>query len=324
MPERPPGNTALDPVMQSVLEGFLSKLTSEFDLEGHRQMLLAVQPPREALPELRIENRAISYGDLTDIPVRIYWPPTEQQENLPIVVFYHGGGWVLGFADLDTHDMVARDHCVVADAIVVSVDYRLAPEHPYPAAVDDSWAALQWVGEHAVELGGDPTRIAVAGDSAGGNLSAVMTQLARDNGGPALVYQLLWYPATTADLTLPSALENSDAPTLKKFQMEAAYSLYAPDVDLSEPSRAPTTLAPANATDFSALPPAYIATTQCDLLRDDGYRYADLLSAAGVPVEFHNSQTLPHGYANFAPVVPAAAETTLLGLQALKAALKGR
>ena len=310
--------------MQSVLEGFLSKITSEFDPEGIRKMLLAVQPPRETLPELRIENRAISYGELTEIPVRIYWPPTEQQENLPIVVFYHGGGWVLGFGDLDTHDVVARDHCVVAEAIVVSVDYRLAPEHRYPAAVDDSWAALQWVAEHAVELGGDPTRIAVAGDSAGGNLSAVMTQLARDNGGPALVYQLLWYPPTTADLTAASALENSDIPILNIGYLEAAYSLYAPDVDISEPATAPATLAPANATDFSALPPAYIATTQRDLLRDDAYRYADLLSAAGVPVEFHDSQTLPHGYANFAPVVPAAAETTRRGLLALRAALKRR
>ena len=305
--------------MQSVLEGFLSDPTSEFDL---RKMLLALQPPQETLPKLRIENRVICCDGLS-VPVRIYWPATEQQENPPIVVFYHGGGWLLGAGDLDTHDTVARDHCVVAETIVVSVDYRLAPEHLHPAAVHDSWAALQWVAEHAVELGGDPTRIAVAGDSAGGNLSAVMTQRARDNGGPALVYQLLWYPATTADLSLPSALENSDAPLLKKVLMEAAYRLYAPDVDLCEPSTAPATLAPANATDFSGLPPAYIATTQCDVLRDDGYRYADLLSAAGIPVDLHNSQTLPHGYANFAPVVPAAAEATRLGLQALKAALKG-
>ena len=97
---------------------------------------------------------------------------------------------------------------------MVSVDYRLAPEHPYPQGIDDSWAALRWVGEHASELGGDPSRIAVAGDSAGGNISAVMTQLARDNGGPALVFQLLWYPSTTGDTSLPSMIENADAPIL--------------------------------------------------------------------------------------------------------------
>ena len=117
-------------------------------------------------------------------------------------MFFHGGGWAVG--DLDSYDGEARNHAVGAGALVVSIDYRLAPEHPYPAAVDDVWAATQWVAAHGEELGADPKRLAVAGDSAGGNLAAVIAQVARDSGGPPVAFQLLWYPATTWDTSLPS------------------------------------------------------------------------------------------------------------------------
>ncbi|HTQ19920.1 alpha/beta hydrolase [Mycobacterium sp.] len=310
---------AIDPRFKALLDAVPMTFNVADGVEVARAKLKQLQAPPEMLPQLRIEERTVGYGDLTDIPVRIYWPPVPAHEDLPVVVFYHGGGWSIG--DLDTHDPVARAHSVGAEAIVVSVDYRLAPEHPFPAGIDDSWAALRWVGEHAAELGGDPNRIAVAGDSAGGNISAVMAQLARDNDGPQLVFQLLWYPSTTADLSLPSFTENADAPILDPDVINAFLQWYVPGVDIDDPTHLPTTLAPANAADLSGLPPAFIATAEHDPLRDDGARYAELLRAAGVPAELRNEPNLVHGYISFALVIPACAEATGHGVAALKKAL---
>jgi acetyl esterase len=204
---------------------------------------------------------------------------------------------------------------------VVSGDYRLAPEHPFPAGLDDCWAALQWVAEHAAELGGDPSRIAVAGDSAGANLAAVMAHWARDADGPQLAFQLLWYPTITADMSLPSFTENADAPILDRDVIDAFLSWYLPGVDISDPKALPAALAPSNAEDFSGLAPAFIGSAEHDPLRDDAALYAELLNAAGVPAELSNEPTLVHGYASFALLIPAAAEATNRGIAALKAAL---
>ncbi|HEU0190612.1 MAG TPA: alpha/beta hydrolase [Mycobacterium sp.] len=313
--------SGIDPILQRVLDAFPLGFTAADGVEVAREQLRKLKPPPEMLPDLRIEERTAHYGDITGIPVRIYWPPVAQHTDLPMVVFFHGGGWCIG--DLDTHDPVARAHAVAAEAIVVSVDYRLAPEHPFPAGIDDCWAALRWVGANAAELGGDPARIAVAGDSAGGNISAVMAQLARDNGGPNLVFQLLWYPSTTGDLSLPSFTENADAPVLTPDVIDAFMGWYVPGIDIHgvDPAALPVTLAPAGAADFAGLPPAYIATAEHDPLRDDGARYAELLRAAGVPVQLSNEPTMVHGFVSFALVIPAATEATDRGLAALKAAL---
>ncbi len=309
----------VDPNLKALLDAVPLEFTVEDGVDAAREKFRALRPPPEMLPQLRIEERTIGYGDLADIPARIYWPPVQQHDNLPVLVYYHGGGWAIG--DLDTHDHVARAHAVGAEAIVVSVDYRLAPEHPFPAGVEDSWAALRWVGEHAAELGGDPTRIAVAGDSAGGNLSAIMALRARDAGGPPLVFQLLWYPVAVGDLKAPSFIENADAYILNQDVMNAFLTWYLPGVDLDDPASLPTDVAPANAESLSGLPPAFIGTAEHDPLRDDGGRYAELLTAAGVAVQHSNEPTMVHGYVSLALASPAATEAAERGIAALRAAL---
>jgi acetyl esterase/lipase len=309
----------IDPNLKMLLDAVPLEFTIDDGVEVAREKMRALKPPAELLPDMRIEQRTVGYGELTDIPVRIYWPPSEAEESLPIVVFYHGGGWAIG--DLDTHDHVARAHAIGAKAIVVSVDYRLAPEHPFPAGVEDAWAALQWVGGHAAELGGEPSRIAVAGDSAGGNLAAVMALRARDAGGPPLAFQLLWYPVAVGDLSLPSFTENADAPLLNSEVTSAFLTWYLPGMDMSDPKALPTDLAPANAATLAGLPPAFIGTAEHDPLRDDGGKYAEMLAAAGVPVQLSNEPTMVHGYASLAMASPVAAEATDRGLAALKAAL---
>ncbi len=309
----------VDPNLKALLDAVPLEFTVEDGVDAAREKFRALRPPPEMLPQLRIEERTIGDGDLADIPARIYWPPVQQHDNLPVLVYYHGGGWAIG--DLDTHDHVARAHAVGAETIVVSVDYRLAPEHPYPAGVEDSWAALRWVGEHAAELGGDPTRIAVAGDSAGGNLSAIMALRARDAGGPPLVFQLLWYPVAVGDLKAPSFIENADAYILNQDVMNAFLTWYLPGVDLDDPASLPTDVAPANAESLSGLPPAFIGTAEHDPLRDDGGRYAELLTAAGVAVQHSNEPTMVHGYVSLALASPAATEATERGIAALRAAL---
>ncbi|WP_156750116.1 alpha/beta hydrolase, partial [Mycobacterium sp. E2479] len=170
MSEPTTARPGIDPTFKTLLDAYPMTFREADGVEVARKRLRLLKVPTSMLPDLRIENRTIPHGELADIPVRIYWPDSDLT-SLPVVVFYHGGGFCLG--DLDTHDPVARAHAVGAEAIVVSVGYRLAPEHPFPAGVNDCWAALQWVADNAAGLGGDPNNIAVAGDSAGGNLAAV-------------------------------------------------------------------------------------------------------------------------------------------------------
>jgi acetyl esterase/lipase len=302
--------------LQKVLDAVPFRLTTDDGVEAARQRFRDL-PRRPLHPELRVEDRAIA-GPGGPIGIRIYWPSADPGPNAPVVLFFHGGGFVVG--DLDTHDGTAREHAVGADAIVVSVDYRLAPEHPYPAAVEDAWAATLWVAEHGPELGADTARMAVAGDSAGGTIAAVTAQRARaaDRGGPAIAFQLLWYPSTLWDPSLPSFTENATAPILDARAVAAFSRWYAGEVD---PSAPPPGMAPGRAENLDGLPPAYIGVAGHDPLRDDGIRYGELLAAAGVAVEVHNAETLVHGYLGYAGVVPAATAAQERGLAALRNAL---
>ena len=209
------------------------------------------------------------------VPVRIYWP--SEAPVLPILVWYHGGGWVVG--TLDLADSTARRLCTLAECIVISVDYRLAPEHPYPAGRDDAYAAVVWAYQNARRFGGDASRIAVGGDSAGGNLAAVVAQMVRDRAGFPLRSQVLIYPVTDASMDTASFRENLGY-GLTPDSMAWYWNHYAPQgVDRAEPY-----LSPLRAPSLQGLPPAYVATAEFDPLRDEGNAYADALRAAGVPV----------------------------------------
>ncbi len=301
-------------MLLKVLDAVPFRLTTDDGVEAARQRFRDL-PRRPLHTDLRVEDRTIP-GPAGPIGTRIYWPADVPDTGAPVVLYFHGGGFVVG--DLDTHDGTARQHAVGAGAIVVSVDYRLAPEHPYPAAVEDAWAATLWLAEHGRQIDADTTRIAVAGDSAGGTIAAVTAQRARDISGPPIAFQLLWYPSTLWDPTLPSFTENATAPILDVEAVAAFSRWYAGEVDLSEP---PPGMAPGRATSLTGLPPAYIAVAGHDPLRDDGIRYGELLAAAGVAVEVHNAETMVHGYLGYAGVVTAAPAATDRGLEALRAAL---
>jgi len=234
-------------------------------------------------------------GPAGDIPVRVYTPPGDAGPR-PLVVFYHGGGWVI--CGLDSHDAVCRDLAAGAGAIVLSVDYRLAPEHRFPAAVDDSWAALQWAHEHAGDLGADGTRLAVAGDSAGGNLAAVMALMARDHD-LRLRFQLLVYPATDFTQRRPSRDENGEGYMLTDASMAWFEGHYAPD-------RTDWRASPMLAGDHQGVAPALVLTCEYDPLRDEGMDYAATLEKGGVAVSARCYDGMIHGAFSMAAAVPAA------------------
>ncbi|MGB8387858.1 alpha/beta hydrolase [Mycobacterium sp.] len=314
--EEKPG---IDPILLKVLDAVPFRLSTDDGVDAARQRFRDL-PRKSVHPELRVEDRDIP-GPAGPIGIRIYWPPTPSGNSTasaapPVVLYFHGGGFVVG--DLDTHDGSARQHAVGTEAIVVSVDYRLAPEHPYPAAVEDAWAATLWAAAHGAEIGADTTAMAVAGDSAGGTIAAVMAQLSRDDGGPPIAFQLLWYPSTLWDPSLPSFTENATAPILDVKAVAAFSRWYAGEVDPSDP---PPAMAPGRAANLTGLPPAYIGVAGHDPLRDDGIRYGELLAAAGVPVEVHNAATMVHGYLGYAGVVPAATAAMDRGLEALRTGL---
>ena len=279
---------------------------------GSLEMVIA----SEALHD--VQDRSIP-GTGGTIPIRIYTPrPLAAGEALPIVVHFHGAGFVAG--DLDTHDAIARYYAKHADAIVVAVDYRLAPEHRFPAAVDDSYAATLWASTHATEIHGDATRLAVTGDSAGGNLAAVVSQLSRDRGEPPIAYQVLLYP--TVDWSLGAQYPSHAAFGNGDYFMTSADMEWFRGQYLSDPEQVkdPRASPIANPT-LARLPPALVVTAGHDPLRDEGKAYADRLRDAGVPVEYRCFDQTVHAFVSFAKALPAGAEALSFIASRMRAAL---
>ena len=244
--------------------------------------------PRAPGPEVAaVEDRNIPGPD-GNVPVRIYTP--KGTGTFPVLVWYHGGGWVVG--DLDTADGTARQLCVGAGCVVVSVDYRLAPETKFPGPAEDCYAATQWAADNAPAIGGDPARIAVGGDSAGGNLAAVVSLMARDRGGPALVHQLLVYPVTERNFTTNSYHANADGYGLSQDAMRWYWDHYlVSDADAQNPYAAPM-----QAKDLSGLPPALVITAEYDPLCDEGEAYAAKLREAGTHAQCTRYDGMTHGF----------------------------
>ena len=298
----------LDPPIQQMLTALesmgnpsLASGTPETAREGFRALTVNLRRPESVVPVAAVKDVRLP-GPAGHLQARVYRPDTT--EPVPTILFIHGGGFVIG--DIDTHDNQCRTVCRDVGAVVLSVGYRLAPEARFPAAVEDCVAALAWTAAHTAELGGDPARLAIAGDSAGGNLAAVVARLARDAGGPALAAQLLIYPGTDArddDDLYVSREQNADGYFLTLEDMRWFSDHYVGTADRHDPS-----LSPLLAEDLTGLAPAIVVTAEYDPLRDEGEAYARALEHAGVPVSLTRYDGLIHGFFDLAPLSPAAAE----------------
>ncbi|WP_293235088.1 alpha/beta hydrolase [Mycolicibacterium sp.] len=311
------GNT-LDTTLQFMLAAQRSAgvkgLVASSDVVVARSQLRKLSAMIDAGISVGVRDLSIP-GPAGAIPVRHY-TPVNTQGSEPLLVFFHGGGFVVG--DLDTHDDLCRLMCRDAGVHVLAVDYRLAPEHPAPGAIEDCYAAYRWALEHAAELGADPSRVAVGGDSAGGNLSAVVSRLARDEGIALPALQLLLYPATNFAGDTRSKTLFADGFFLTKMDMDWFRDNYLAGsvLDVDDPR-----ISPLLADDLSGLPPALVLTGGFDPLRDEGNQYADALAAAGVAVDHRQFGPLVHAFANFFPLGGASATATAEVVSALRAHL---
>ncbi len=260
--------------------------------EARKMVNLAPRPPS---PEpAKVEDRKIP-GPHGEIPIRITWPAGKGP--FPVFVWFHGGGWVIGSIELTDHLVRHFSHNV--QCVGVSVDYRLAPEHKFPCAIDDCYAATKWVHDNAKALNVNPAKIAVGGDSAGGNLSACVALMARDKGAPKLVHQACIYPVIDRNFNRTSYVDNAAGPVLTKGMMEWFWKLYLRnDKDAYHPY-----VAPLHAADLRNLAPATVITAEYDPLRDEGAAYAKKLQQFGVPVDYKCYDGVTHGFVSMWPAV---------------------
>jgi acetyl esterase len=283
-------------VLQVMAEANLKPIEAMTPAEAREQMELTAQARQaEPLPVDRVQERSVA-GPAGDIRLRLYWP--NRAAPLPAIVYYHGGGHVIG--SLDTHDLVARNLCAGVEALVISVDYRMGPEHKFPAAAEDSFAALKWVHANAKELGADPDRLGVHGDSAGANLAAVVALMARDAGSPRLRLQSLVYPVADYGLVGDSYDKYAQGyGLLTRESMVWFRNHYLRSPKDAEDWRA----SPIKATSLRNVAPAIVITAECDVLHDDGQRYAEALRLTGVPVEYKEYPGMIHGFFGMMPAV---------------------
>jgi acetyl esterase len=308
----------LDPQAQYVIDLVKKANAPEFwqltPQQAREQYRLRVDKLKVREPIHHTEDRRIP-GPGSHLPVRIYHPREPKPgEKLPVLVWYHGGGFVIG--DLETHDSACRMLANQADCIVVAVDYRLAPEYKFPAAVEDGEAALRWVALHAAEFGGDAGRLAVGGDSAGGNLAAVVALLARNAGHPRLAMQLLIYPATAPEPETPSHRKFAEGYVLSRNNIVWFYKQYLRSPKDANDFR----YAPLVADDLSNLPPALVLVAGYDPLRDEGVDYAKRLIEAGNRVRLANYEGMIHGFYLMGGAVDAAKHAVAESAQMLRAA----
>jgi acetyl esterase len=274
----------------------------------------AIVAERPTIAMARVEQVTIP-GPGGELGARLYVPASDGPEPPPLLVYFHGGGWVIG--DLETHDSPCRFLAANAGVQVLAVDYRLAPEHPFPAAAEDAFAAFSWAAENAARFGTEPGRIAVGGDSAGGNLAAVAALAARDEGGPVPAMQLLIYPVTETGRELPSRRAFAEGFILTRRDMAYYEDRYLPPgTDRNDPRASVL-----QAGDLAGLPPAYVATAGFDPLRDEGDAYAERLREAGVPVTLHRHPGLVHTFINLTAICPSARAAMLQTCGALRMGL---
>lgn len=308
----------LHPEAKALLDSLAASGTgdnSEMDPETVRagyELLGALGRPAPEPPST--QDRLLP-GPVGEIPVRIYRPGSGS--GWPLVVFFHGGGFVIG--SVNSHDPLCQQISTGVPAVVLSVDYRLAPEHKFPAGLEDCWAATRWAYEHARELGADPSRLAVAGDSAGGNLAAVISRRARDAGSPPLRFQLLIYPTVDATMSSPSIEENGKGLLLTADTMRWFMGHYLEEgTDPRQPD-----ISPLWAPDLAGLAPAMVVTAEFDPLRDEGEAYARRLAEADVPVQLARYDGMIHAFFQLDSVLSSAGPAIFDSIQALRGALAG-
>ena len=301
----------LDPQAQQVLDQLAALgLPPNHTVSPEQARINGMSRPMAPGPEVaKVEDRTIP-GTGPNIPVRIYTP--EGTGPFPALAWYHGGGWVVG--NLETADGTARHLAVETGCVVVSVDYRLAPEAKFPAAADDCYAATQWISQNGASINVDPSKLAAGGDSAGGNLAAAVSLMTRDRGGPALAHQLLVYPVTARDFSTGSYRQNAEGYSLTLDAMKWYWDQYMrSDADASNPYAAP-----AVAKDLSGLPPALVITAEFDPLRDEGEAYAQRLQAAGVSATCTRYDGMIHGFFGMSAVVDKGKQAIAEAATALK------